>query len=239
MTGKPPFHSSDPLELIHSHLAKPVPSIIPRYVGTTSQPFLHALLVAVQRLLQKMLSKQAEDRYQSSQGLIHDLSELLKIIHARSRDVMTNVHAAPSGAMHIATYASPSAGSMQGKVKTAGAVMNAATAATNASDASAILSLQSFEIGKLDLYSTFRISQRLYGREDEVHQLIERYQQVCGAPSSAESLQPPCRLCLSPHRPPRRVLSERWQPPSHHHSPLRHPVRYSSVLYLVFQGSGQ
>ncbi|MEM6591816.1 MAG: serine/threonine-protein kinase PknK, partial [Cyanobacteria bacterium P01_C01_bin.73] len=68
LTGQLPFQSSDPMELVHSHIAQP-------------PPLAHQLNAEVplmlSRLVQKLMAKNAEDRYQSATGLKHDL-ELLQ-----------------------------------------------------------------------------------------------------------------------------------------------------------------
>ncbi|MBU0995435.1 MAG: AAA family ATPase [Proteobacteria bacterium] len=69
LTGKVPFLSKDPLEVIHSHIAKiPVPPIekndqVPKVVSD---------------IIVKLLSKNAEDRYQNGFGLAFDLKACLK-----------------------------------------------------------------------------------------------------------------------------------------------------------------
>jgi predicted ATPase/signal transduction histidine kinase/CheY-like chemotaxis protein len=68
LTGQLPFGNSDPLELIHSHLARqPIP---PHQL----YPDLPASLSAVTL---KLMAKNAEDRYQSAFGLKADLEQLL------------------------------------------------------------------------------------------------------------------------------------------------------------------
>lgn len=63
-TGRPPFLGNDPLELVHCHIARQpedpcaLNPDLPRALG---------------RIVLKLLSKNAEDRYQSARGLIHDL----------------------------------------------------------------------------------------------------------------------------------------------------------------------
>ena len=71
LTGSPPFKSDDPLEIIHSHIAKnPVaPNLI--------QPTIPR---AVSNIIMKLLSKTAEDRYQSCYGLMADLKHCLKLL---------------------------------------------------------------------------------------------------------------------------------------------------------------
>lgn len=66
LTGRLPFFSTDPLELIHSHLAEEAPSVneinpdIPPMVG---------------KIISKLMLKQPEKRYQSGSGLYADLYE--------------------------------------------------------------------------------------------------------------------------------------------------------------------
>ncbi|WP_437730421.1 trifunctional serine/threonine-protein kinase/ATP-binding protein/sensor histidine kinase [Sorangium sp. So ce1335] len=73
LTGALPFRATDPLELLHSHLARqPAPP--------------HALSPgvpeAVSNIVMKLLSKAAEDRYQSAHGLRADLRECLDQLDA-------------------------------------------------------------------------------------------------------------------------------------------------------------
>lgn len=69
LTGKLPFLSDDPLELIHFHIAKlPEPPI----KDTENIPIILSKMVI------KLLEKNAEDRYQSAWGLKTDLEECLK-----------------------------------------------------------------------------------------------------------------------------------------------------------------
>ena len=66
--GVPPFQSEDPLELIHAHIAKnPVPPHV------TDKSFPRPL----SDIIMKLLSKNAEDRYQTCRGLLADLENCL------------------------------------------------------------------------------------------------------------------------------------------------------------------
>ena len=80
LTGQPPFAADDPLALIHMHLAKAPPRILPRHFTPFTQPLMHPLLKATQSIVHRLLQKQAEDRYQSCQGLIHDLRAVLQAL---------------------------------------------------------------------------------------------------------------------------------------------------------------
>ncbi len=68
LTGTLPFISNDPLELVHSHLAK-IP-ISPHQVNPEIPQPISALIM-------KLLSKTAENRYQSTAGLQFDLETCL------------------------------------------------------------------------------------------------------------------------------------------------------------------
>ncbi|MGK3962795.1 serine/threonine protein kinase [Sorangium sp. So ce118] len=67
-TGVLPFDTSDPLELVHSHIAR-----APR-APTTHRPDLPPVL---SEIILKLLSKTAEQRYQTAAGLQHDLQRCL------------------------------------------------------------------------------------------------------------------------------------------------------------------
>ncbi|CAI7980993.1 hypothetical protein FRAHR75_950004 [Frankia sp. Hr75.2] len=63
-TGAPPFGTDDPLRVIHGHLARvPVP---PSVVNPAVPTGLSAIIM-------HLLEKEPDDRYQSADGLVHDL----------------------------------------------------------------------------------------------------------------------------------------------------------------------
>jgi predicted ATPase/signal transduction histidine kinase len=68
LTGRVPFQSSDPLTLIHGHIAVPPPP--PRELRPEIPP-------GVADVLMKLLAKNAEDRYQSAFGAAADLKACL------------------------------------------------------------------------------------------------------------------------------------------------------------------
>jgi predicted ATPase/signal transduction histidine kinase/CheY-like chemotaxis protein/tRNA A-37 threonylcarbamoyl transferase component Bud32 len=71
LTGQLPFVATDPLELIHCHIAKiPVP---PSYYNPT-------IPQAVDDIVMKLLAKTAEERYQSALGLKADLETVLRLL---------------------------------------------------------------------------------------------------------------------------------------------------------------
>jgi predicted ATPase/serine phosphatase RsbU (regulator of sigma subunit)/tRNA A-37 threonylcarbamoyl transferase component Bud32 len=74
LTGLPPFQGTDPMELIHCHLAKqPEP---PHQV----QP---SIPLPLSQLILKLLAKNAEDRYQSAYGIKTDLQLCLDQLRLR------------------------------------------------------------------------------------------------------------------------------------------------------------
>jgi predicted ATPase/signal transduction histidine kinase/CheY-like chemotaxis protein/tRNA A-37 threonylcarbamoyl transferase component Bud32 len=73
LTGQLPFPVTDPLELVHCHIAKsPVP---PKELNPE-------IPQAVSDIVMKLLAKTAEERYQSALGLKADLEECLKKLQA-------------------------------------------------------------------------------------------------------------------------------------------------------------
>ncbi|MEG3931327.1 AAA family ATPase [Microcoleus sp. T3_B1] len=73
LTGELPFNSTDPLELVHSHIAKtPIP---PHQLNPEIPPQISAIAM-------KLLAKNAEDRYQSTEGLKFDLETCLVKLQA-------------------------------------------------------------------------------------------------------------------------------------------------------------
>jgi serine/threonine protein kinase len=68
LSGKPPFQRSDPMELIHCHIAQQPESLIKIF------PTVPEVL---SKIVDKLLSKAAEERYQSAFGLKSDLEAAL------------------------------------------------------------------------------------------------------------------------------------------------------------------
>ncbi|NET42641.1 ATP-binding sensor histidine kinase [Okeania sp. SIO2B3] len=64
LTGKLPFESEDPLELVHAHIAKTPPTI-----PETQVP------IPLANIVLKLMAKNAEQRYQSALGLKYDLEK--------------------------------------------------------------------------------------------------------------------------------------------------------------------
>ncbi|MHC5735187.1 AAA family ATPase [Nostoc sp.] len=67
LTGELPFHSNDPMELVHCHLAK-----LPPMLGDREK-----IPQVLCDIVMKLMAKNAEDRYQSALGLKFDLENCL------------------------------------------------------------------------------------------------------------------------------------------------------------------
>ncbi|MEM9089676.1 MAG: serine/threonine-protein kinase PknK [Cyanobacteria bacterium P01_F01_bin.53] len=68
LTGELPFSATDPLELVHCHIAKT--ALSPHQLKPDIPP-------VVSQIVLKLMAKNAEDRYQSALGLKHDLERCL------------------------------------------------------------------------------------------------------------------------------------------------------------------
>jgi len=64
-TGKRPFENRDPMELVHSHIAK---------IPTSPSEIKQEIPKVLSQIIMKLLSKNAEDRYKGAYGLIEDLT---------------------------------------------------------------------------------------------------------------------------------------------------------------------
>jgi diguanylate cyclase (GGDEF)-like protein len=72
VTGAPPFGTGEPLRLVHDHLARrPAPVTAP---AAGAAPGVGEALSAI---VMHLLEKEPDDRYQSADGLVHDLTRLL------------------------------------------------------------------------------------------------------------------------------------------------------------------
>ncbi|GAA0893667.1 AAA family ATPase [Fulvivirga kasyanovii] len=69
LTGSLPFADNDPMKLVHSHLAVVPPAVIEK------NPAIPSVL---SHIVDKLLAKNADDRYQSARGLKHDLKLCLE-----------------------------------------------------------------------------------------------------------------------------------------------------------------
>jgi PAS domain S-box-containing protein len=68
LTGRLPFSATDPMELMHCHIARQAPAPV---------NLVPALAPSVSAIVMKLLAKTAEDRYQTAGGVAHDLRHCL------------------------------------------------------------------------------------------------------------------------------------------------------------------
>ncbi|MGD2181300.1 trifunctional serine/threonine-protein kinase/ATP-binding protein/sensor histidine kinase [Lusitaniella coriacea] len=113
LTGELPFQSNDPMELVHAHIAKMVPSL------GNSAPVPQV----ISDIVMKLMAKNVEDRYQNALGLKYDLEQCL-------------------------------------------------------SQWTGTGTIERFELGQRDVRDRFIIPEKLYGREDEVTQLLAAFDRV-------------------------------------------------------------
>jgi len=81
LTGNLPFNSADPMQLVHCHIAKTPPLPCKETECRVSTEVPEAILAIVM----KLLSKTAEDRYQTAWGLKADLEECLLQLQATGK----------------------------------------------------------------------------------------------------------------------------------------------------------
>jgi predicted ATPase/signal transduction histidine kinase/tRNA A-37 threonylcarbamoyl transferase component Bud32 len=114
LTGQLPFQATDPLELIHCHIAK---------IAVPPKQINQDIPQAISDIVMKLLAKTAEERYQSGLGLKADLEQCFKKLQKTGK-------------------------------------------------------IDKIIVGQLDLSSQFIISQKLYGREQEVAILMNAFERV-------------------------------------------------------------
>lgn len=114
LTGTLPFVSTDPMEMVHCHIARP--PVVPAVLNAAIPPVLSELVM-------KLLEKKAEDRYQSAYGVMQDL---------------------------VALQAAASSGEP----------------------------LPKLELGRCDVSSHFQVAHQLYGRNREIHLLLDAFDRI-------------------------------------------------------------
>ncbi|MDZ4728317.1 MAG: serine/threonine-protein kinase PknK, partial [Leptospira sp.] len=116
-TGNVPFIFSDPLELIHAHIAKsPIPPFEKN--GTPK---------VISNIIMKLMKKDPEDRYQSVEGVIYDLEQCKKYLDEKGFEGLKAFE---------------------------------------------------FKIGENDFSGRFQIPEKLYGRENELNQILNQFKEV-------------------------------------------------------------
>ena len=77
LTGRLPFQTEDPVELIHCHFA---------VTPTPPESLRMGIPKPLSDIVMKLLAKNAEDRYQSAYGIIQDLEQILMLSQFRGRN---------------------------------------------------------------------------------------------------------------------------------------------------------
>jgi len=122
LTNKLPFESTDPMELVHCHIAQqPLPP----------HELVADIPIAVSNIIIKLLAKTPEERYQSSWGIKADLETCLEQLQAQGQ-------------------------------------------------------IFPFPLASQDIAEKFHVPQKLYGREQEVTQLLTAFEQVATLPESPQ-----------------------------------------------------
>ena len=143
LTQQRPYEGNDVIDIIHAHIARPKPKLPSTVLNGFRVPrFLSGIL-------DKLLEKTPEDRYQSALGLRQDLA------HCRAIMITAKIPKSPS-------ISSPASVLSQQQ---------------EADDAFFI----DYRLGEADTNSTFRISQKLYGRAAEVEVLTNTVKRVSEA----------------------------------------------------------
>jgi len=115
LSGRLPFESKDPMELIHYHMAKPP---VPLNILNPQIPEM------ISKIVLKLMAKTVEDRYQSAGGLKYDLELCLQELNRSGQ-------------------------------------------------------IQPFTLATRDLSAHLQIPEKLYGRQNEILQLLNTFDEVC------------------------------------------------------------
>jgi predicted ATPase/signal transduction histidine kinase/tRNA A-37 threonylcarbamoyl transferase component Bud32 len=167
LTGKLPFPSKDPLEIVYSHIA--IQAISPHQINLE-------IPQSVSDIVMKLMSKNAESRYQSAAGLLADLETCLQLETTEK--------------------------------------------------------IADFQPGRLDILSQLLIPQKLYGREQQVNELLAAFERVgAGSPKSL----PPKQNTEKPALPNPKNLSPESLSPNQNTEKAAHS---QSELMLVSGYSG-
>ena len=188
LVGQPPFISTDPMEVIHFHLAKacPDPLVVLQHRGgaiAELEAREKEALGWLSAIILKCVSKQAEDRYQSAAGLLSDLDYCYRLMlsHSEPPSILSPLsisRSLPSSPSHAKAEPRP----LSEDTLTVSSTSSAAHTSTSPglSPTSSPLSSQPFSVGRMDVLSQFRISQKLYGREQQVRVLLDAFARISG-----------------------------------------------------------
>ncbi|MEL6553713.1 MAG: AAA family ATPase [Cyanobacteria bacterium J06621_11] len=151
LTGQLPFVETDPMALLHAHLAK-MP-VAPHQIKPAIPKMLSDIVL-------KLMAKNAEDRYQSALGLKYDLEQCAKQLAEHAEKLLAQR-------------------ATQREAKNALEAGN--TLAGNEIEAFELeaFELKTFELGTHDRCDRFLIPEKLYGRQSEVSDLLSAFKRVC------------------------------------------------------------
>ena len=191
LTGRPPFVSADPMEVIHCHLAKhPPPAFAPSLVAGSDG----VVYRMIDEIVHKLLQKPAEDRYQTAAGLRADLLYCMHVLNNERAMLASSLDSANSSLLPVVPGGAPnpffSPLSASHSLPTPPVATLAIPATTPAAFRSLIPSqstitssaaaglVEAFKVGRMDLNSIFRVSQKLYGRGEQVDTLLSAFERV-------------------------------------------------------------
>ena len=192
LVGQPPFVSSDPLEIIHFHLAKacpdPVTLLDARRRAAGDDDRLNdrerKALGWLGAIILKCVAKQAEDRYQSAAGLLSDLDFCHKLLMSAETEAAAQSVPASISPLVISRSLTPDSRSSSSATSSLSAASITSPLAQSMSPTSSptlsSVTTSQFHVGRTDVLSRFRISQRLYGREEQVKTLLDAFDRVSG-----------------------------------------------------------
>ena len=209
LVGQPPFVSSDPMEVIHFHLAKACPdplAVLQQRGGAINELEVREkeALGWLSAIILKCVSKQAEDRYQSAAGLLSDLDYCYRLMLNQNEPTpilspLSVTRSLPSSPTNSAdkqvqqppqnddtlsvtsvTASSSSSSSYSSSSSSSSAASAQPSSTLSLSPSTSSLSTQPFAVGRMDVLSQFRISQKLYGREDQVRVLLDAFARISG-----------------------------------------------------------
>ena len=187
VAGAPPFQSTDALDLIHMHLARSPPSLVksssmgarlstapsPVSDPSSSQLLLPVLLDAVSAIVSKLLCKDQEARYQNALGLMFDVRAILDILEGKAPATTLAMRNVTCLQKSTTSTSDPSSSFSSANVSD-----QSAPPYRFLSLAQAVAKLAEFRVGAFDYNTSLRISQRLYGREEEIKKLVQIYRRV-------------------------------------------------------------
>jgi predicted ATPase len=164
LAGAPPFaETADPLEIIHLHLAKAPPNL--QFIHNAAEGEI-GLPKIICDIIHRLLAKQVEDRYKTTVGLRLDLLFAYKALcygqNSYPLEILRLSH--PT----LATKGLNDSTEPQDSSKPGSSDLSSVSA----------LALSNYTVGAIDENSTFRISQKLYGREKQIKSLLKAFERI-------------------------------------------------------------